>query len=65
MGKKGKGVAPNLLQKRHISAAGLDWKDWLVVGESAEELKIASKATGNIRTLKKTAPASKITKRSK
>lgn len=64
MGKK-QALSPNLIQKRFISGAGLNCRDWLVIGETAAELKIVSRATGDIRTIKKTAPAGKLTKRSK
>lgn len=53
MSKSGRGIGPNLIQKKFITGAHLDWKDWLVVKETAEELKIVSKGTGKTRTIKK------------
>ena len=38
--------------KKKIADAGLDWKNWLVVSESDEELVLYSKKSGRRRTVK-------------
>lgn len=47
---------PTLQQKKLISKAGLDWKEWNVVGlvqdESGSWLKLANKRTGEQKTIK-------------
>lgn len=50
---KSKPVRPTRDQKAVIAAAGLIWKNWLVLSETPEALHIVSKASGKRRTLKK------------
>ncbi|MDE7426111.1 MAG: hypothetical protein K2N51_20835 [Lachnospiraceae bacterium] len=43
---------PTRVQKKKIVDAGLDWRNWLVVSESDEELVLYSKKSGRRRTVK-------------
>lgn len=50
---------PTLAQKKVISGNRLDWKTWNVIRDSADELVIQSKKSGQIRTIKKVLPPTK------
>lgn len=43
---------PTRAQKKKIADAGLDWKNWLVVSESDEELIICNKKSERRRVIK-------------
>lgn len=42
---------PTLAQKKWISAAGLQARNWLVLYETAEEMKLVHKGTGKSRII--------------
>lgn len=44
---------PTRVQKKKIADAGLNWRNWLVVSESEEELIIYNKKSERRRTVKK------------
>lgn len=50
---KSKAVKPTLAQKKYISAAGLNARDWLVLDEAAKEMKLVHKGTGKSRIIMK------------
>ena len=50
---KSKAVKPTLAQKKYISAAGLNARDWLVLDEAAEEMRLVHKGTGKSRIIMK------------
>lgn len=50
---------PTLAQKKVISRNRLDWKTWNVIRDSADDLVIRSKKSGQIRTIKKVLPPTK------
>lgn len=50
---KSKPARPTRDQKAVIAAAGLIWKNWLVLSETPEELHIVSRGSGRSRILKK------------
>ena len=50
---KSKAEKPTRGQKVIIAEAGLIWKNWLILSETAEELHIISRGSGQSRTLKK------------
>lgn len=50
---------PTLAQKKVISGNRLDWKTWNVIRDSADDLVIRSKKSGQIRTIKKVLPPTK------
>lgn len=43
---RSKAKKPTLDQKKHISAAGLNARDWLVLNETPEDMKLVHKGTG-------------------
>lgn len=51
---------PTLAQKKVIVSSRLDWKTWNVIRDSADELVIQSKKSGQIRTIKKVLPPTKV-----
>lgn len=51
---------PTLAQKKGISGNRLDWKTWNVIWDSVEDLVIQSKKSGQIRTIKKVLPPTKV-----
>lgn len=50
---KNKAVKPTLAQKKLISAAGLVVRNWLVMLETDEELRLVSRSSGRFRSIKK------------
>ncbi len=50
---------PTLAQKKVISRNRLDWKTWNVIRDSADDVVIRSKKSGQIRTIKKVLPPTK------
>ena len=57
---RGRAVRPTLAQKKLMAEAGLVPRNWLVLREDAEELRLVSRASGRSRTIKKApAPASR------
>lgn len=50
---KNKAVKPTLAQKKLISAAGLNFWNWLVMSETEEELRLISRSSGRFRSIKK------------
>lgn len=50
---KNKAVKPTLAQKKLISAAGLVVRNWLVMSETEEELRIVHRTSGRFRSIKK------------
>lgn len=60
---RSKAAKPTRDQKEVIMTAGLIWSDWLVLSESDEELHIASRGTGESRTLKKPLKVGKTSQR--
>ena len=51
---KSKARKPMREQKKWISAAGLVVKNWLVLSDTPEEIKLVNRGSGRIRTIKKT-----------
>lgn len=51
---------PTLAQKKVISGNRLDWNTWNIIRDSADELVIRSKRSGQIRTIKKVLPPTKV-----
>lgn len=65
---KNKVVKPTLVQKKLISAAGLVVRNWLVLRETDEELRIVNRTSGRFKSIKKSpAPGSRrgLTNKSK
>lgn len=58
-------VKPTLEQKKRIEAAGLIWRDWLVVAETPTGLRIVNKGSGKPGRVKKESPATANSKRFK
>ena len=57
---RSRAVKPTLAQKKLMAEAGLVPRNWLVLREDAEELRLVSRASGRNRTIKKApAPASR------
>lgn len=57
---RSRAVKPTLGQKKLMTEARLIVKNWLVLREDAEELRLVSRASGRSRTIKKApAPASR------
>lgn len=57
---RGRAVRPTLAQKKLMAEAGLIVKNWLVLRDDAEELRLVSRASGRSRIIKKApAPASR------
>lgn len=56
---KSKAQKPTLAQKQHLSAAGLDARNWLVLGETETSLQVVHKASGQPRNVKKLQPGKK------
>lgn len=50
---KSKAVKPTRDQKGIMQAAGLIWKNWLVISDTADELRVVSRRSGRTRVLKK------------
>lgn len=50
---RSRAVKPTLAQKKLMTEAGLIVKNWLVLREDAEELRLVSRASGRSRTIKK------------
>lgn len=48
---------PTRTQKAQISAAGLIPRNWLVLSEDSEKLRLVSKRSGTTRIIKKAPPA--------
>ena len=44
---------PTLNQKRAISKAGLDWKDFLVIKQDAESITVVRKGDGKTRVIRR------------
>lgn len=51
---------PTLDQKKIISGNKLDWRNWNVLLDSTDDLMIKSKRSGQIRTIKKVLPPTKV-----
>ena len=57
---RNKAVKPTRAQKVLMSDAGLAVKNWLVMSETDEELRVVSRSSGRFRSIKKSPmPASK------
>ena len=50
---KSKAVKPTRDQKGIMQAAGLIWKNWLVLSDTADELHVVSRGSEQTRVLKK------------
>lgn len=50
---RSRAVKPTLAQKKLMTEAGLIVKNWLVLREDAEELRLVSRASGKSRSIKK------------
>lgn len=51
--RRNRATKPTRDQKILMAAAGLVVKNWLVLSDTAAELKVASRTSGQIRTIKK------------
>lgn len=50
---RSKAVKPTRDQKALISAAGLEVRNWLVISDTPEELRLVSRRSGATRVIKK------------
>lgn len=50
---KSRGRNPTLAQKKMMAAAGLIVKNWLVIKDTDDELRLVSKGSGRSRRIKK------------
>lgn len=48
---RSRATKPTLDQKKYITAAGLNAKDWLVLSEMGEEMRLVHKSTGRSRII--------------
>ncbi len=54
---RSRATKPTRGQKIQMAAAGLVIKNWLVLSDTAAELKVVSRGSGQVRIIKKTSPA--------
>ena len=53
---RSRAVRPTREQKILMAAAGLVIKNWLVLSDTASELRVVSRGSGRVRTIKKDLP---------